>query len=238
MIDASNEIFLEDVTKMFTRGRQQVHALRSVSLRVRRGEFVAIMGPSGSGKTTLLQLIGGLDSVTSGVIRVAGQHLDQLDEASLARYRLSSVGHVFQFFNLMPTLTALENTALPLLLSNASRKQALERAEALLVELNLADRLDHVPSELSGGELQRISMARALMTDPPVILADEPTGTLDSYAAEEVMRLLSSMAEQKQKTLLMVTHDAKAAAYADRIVRLKEGYLATEDTARETPVFH
>ncbi len=210
------------VEKAFRRGRQDLSALKQVSFEVASGEFVAVVGPSGAGKSTLLQLIGGLDTPTAGLIRVGGHRLDSLDEVALARFRLASVGFVFQYFNLSPTLTAVENAALPLMLANVPRCRALEASEDLLAELGLTERLDHTPDELSGGELQRISMARAIITKPPLLLADEPTGSLDSFAGEELMRLLRKVPAALGQTVILVTHDAKAAAYADRIITLRE----------------
>ena len=217
------DIHLEDVTKGFERSGQQVIALESVSFTIADGEFVAIMGDSGSGKTTLLEVIGGLTQASSGKVKVGGHDLNQLSEAALARYRLATVGHVFQLYNLISSLTAVENVALPLLLSGTSRNKAVLKASELLTELDLSNRLDHLPEELSGGELQRVSMARALSVNPPILLADEPTGQLDSYTAENLMTLLLKV--RADKTILMVTHNSRIAAYADRILRLKAGKL-------------
>lgn len=216
---------LHRVEKTFVRGDQQIRVLTRVTLQVAAGEFVAVVGPSGCGKSTLLQLIGGLAPVTGGVIRVDGQRLDALDEDALARFRLSTIGFVFQSYNLIPTLTALENAALPLLLANEPRRRALATAEALLADLGLTDRLDHTPDELSGGERQRVSMARAIISRPPLLLADEPTGSLDTYTGEEVMQLLRTVPKALGQTVILVTHDARAAAYADRIVTLRDGVV-------------
>lgn len=226
---APPQISVEGLEKTFVRGDREIVVLHSVSLVVEQGEFVAIMGPSGSGKSTLLQLIGGLDTPSAGVIRIAGRRLDTLDEGALARFRLSTVGFLFQTFNLIPTLSAHENAALPLLLANAPRRAALAQAESLLLELGLEGRLEHFPEELSGGEMQRVSMARAMITRPPLLLADEPTGSLDSFAGEEVMQLLRRVPGARGQTVLMVTHDPRAAAYADRIVTLRNGVIATID---------
>lgn len=211
--------------KSFPRGGQEIAVLRGADLSVAAGEFIAVVGPSGSGKSTLLQMIGGLAPVTSGVIRVGGQRLDAFSEDELARFRLSKVGFVFQTYNLIPTLSALENAALPLLLANAPQKRALAAAEELLADLGLTSRLDHTPDELSGGEMQRVSMARAIITRPPLLLADEPTGSLDTYTGEEVMRLLRRVPKALGQTVILVTHDARAAAYADRIVTLRDGVI-------------
>jgi ABC-type lipoprotein export system ATPase subunit len=217
------EVEVRRVDKDFVRGDQQIGVLRGADLTVAAGEFVAVVGPSGSGKSTLLQLIGGLAPVTSGVVRVNGQRLDALNEDELARFRLSTVGFVFQSYNLISTLSALENAALPLLLANVPHRRALAAAKELLADLGLTGRLDHTPDELSGGELQRVSMARAIITRPPLLLADEPTGSLDSYTGEEVMRLLRRVPKALGQTVILVTHDARAAAYADRIVTLRDG---------------
>jgi putative ABC transport system ATP-binding protein len=213
------------VDKSFARASQEILVLRQASLEVAAGEFVAVVGPSGSGKSTLLQLIGGLAPVTAGVIRVGDQRLDALGDEDLARFRRSKVGFVFQSHNLIPTLSVLENAALPLLLASEPSRRALAAAEDLLVELGLSDRLDHAPDELSGGEMQRVSLARAIVTRPPLVLADEPTGSLDSYTAEEVMRLLLRVPKSLGQTVILVTHDARAAAYADRIVTLRDGAI-------------
>lgn len=223
---------LIQASKHYQRGQVEVAALRGVDLEIQKGEFISIMGPSGSGKTTLLHLIGGLDGVSSGSICVSGKDLSQLSEKDLARYRLTSVGYVFQDFNLMPTLSAVENVALPLMLANWSRHKALEKAASLFDFLGLEARKDHTPNQLSGGEMQRVSVARALIADPPVLLADEPTGNLDSVAGEEILSLLRKLANEREQTIIMVTHDAKAAAYADRIVTLKDGCIRGHSPVR------
>jgi putative ABC transport system ATP-binding protein len=224
-VERGVDVEVRRVDKDFVRGGQQIAVLNAVDLTVAPGEFVAVVGPSGSGKSTLLQLIGGLAPVTSGVVRVGGQRLDALSEDELARFRLSKVGFVFQSYNLISTLSALENAALPLLLASVPHQRALDAAEALLADLGLTGRLDHTPDELSGGELQRVSMARAIITRPPLLLADEPTGSLDSYTGEEVMQLLRRVPKSLGQTVILVTHDARAAAYADRIVTLRDGAI-------------
>lgn len=221
--DPGVELCLWRVSKRFQRGRREVAVLRDVTLEVAAGEFVALVGASGAGKSTLLQLIGGLDAPTGGEIRVGGRPLHALDEAALARYRLATVGFVFQFFHLIPTLTVLENAALPLLLAGVPKRRALAEATPLLGELDLAERLEHAPETLSGGELKRVSLARAMIARPPLLLVDEPTGGLDSVAGEEVMRLLRRLARARSQTMVMVTHDARAAAWADRILLLRDG---------------
>lgn len=226
---------MQGVAKGFSRGNETVLALRDVNLEVRRGEFVAVMGPSGSGKSTLLQLAGGLDVPSAGVVWVAGTDLGALSEAALARFRLQMVGFVFQAFNLIGTLDALENAALPLVLAGQPRRMATERAAALLEQLGLGARTRHLPGELSGGEAQRVCMARAMVGRPPLLLADEPTGSLDTHAGEEVMRLLRRVPGELGQTVLMVTHDARAAAYADRVVSLRDGRLG-EGTRAPLPL--
>ena len=209
--------------KRYAMGEVSVEALRGVDFVVKRGEFVAIMGPSGSGKSTLLHLLGGLDDPTDGEVLLAGQPLAQLSDDRLTLIRRRQVGFVFQFFNLLPTLTAAENVALPLLIDGRCLEDYEERIADLLALVGLADRAGHRPDQLSGGEQQRVAIARAFVTDPEVVLADEPTGNLDSAAGEEILRLLRRMRDEKGQTIVMVTHNEHAAEYADRIVRLRDG---------------
>ena len=209
--------------KRYAMGEVSVEALRGVDFVVKRGEFVAIMGPSGSGKSTLLHLLGGLDDPTDGEVLLAGQPLAQLSDDRLTLIRRRQVGFVFQFFNLLPTLTAAENVALPLLIDGRRLEDYEERIADLLALVGLADRAGHRPDQLSGGEQQRVAIARAFVTDPEVVLADEPTGNLDSAAGEEILRLLRRMRDEKGQTIVMVTHNEHAAEYADRIVRLRDG---------------
>ena len=212
-----------DVTKVYHLGGGLVSALDGVTLEIGAGEFIAIQGTSGSGKSTLLNLLGGLDRPTSGDIAFAGESLAGFSAAALAQYRLRRVGMVFQSFNLIPTMTAVENVALALAFAGVARPERRARAQALLAEMGLAARLDHRPSELSGGEQQRVSIARALANDPPVLLADEPTGNLDSVRAREVLALLKAQ-QRAGKTIVLITHDRELAeAFADRCVRLKDG---------------
>lgn len=216
-------IELKKATRIYTMGRRTCYALDEVSLQVRAGEFVAIVGPSGSGKSTLLNLVGGIDKPTSGEVWVAGRRIDQMDENALAIWRRSHVGIVFQFFQLLPTLTALENVALPMELGgrwNGARR----RAEQMLARVGLADHASQLPSELSGGEQQRVAIARALVNDPPILLADEPTGNLDSVNAQAIIRLLYELAETG-KTILLVTHEMNLAGIADRIVSMRDGRI-------------
>lgn len=218
-------ISLTDVSKTYRRGQQRVDVLRSVDLQVGSGEFLALMGPSGSGKTTLLNLIGGLDTPTSGTIKVNEQRIDQLTRRQLAAWRSQSVGFIFQFYNLMPTLTALQNVALPLLLSPSAKAQRNRRAKIALQLVGLAERLSHRPTELSGGQQQRVAIARAIVADPAFLICDEPTGDLDRESAAGVMDLLQRLNREHGKTIVMVTHDPKAAGYATRVVHLDKGEL-------------
>jgi len=211
--------------KRYVMGEVSVEALRGVDFVVKRGEFVAIMGPSGSGKSTLLHLLGGLDDPTDGEVLLAGQPLAQLSDDRLTLIRRRQVGFVFQFFNLLPTLTAAENVALPLLIDGRRLEDYEERIADLLALVGLADRAGHRPDQLSGGEQQRVAIARAFVNDPEVVLADEPTGNLDSAAGEEILRLLRRMRDEKGQTIVMVTHNEHAAEYADRIVRLRDGRI-------------
>ncbi|MFI7062342.1 ABC transporter ATP-binding protein [Kribbella sp. NPDC050124] len=216
------------LAKTYDTGDTKVLAVRGVDLTVERGEFVAIMGPSGCGKSTLLNLLAGLDRVTSGEVWLGGTRIDQLSETALARLRRDRIGFVFQFFNLMPTLSAIENVELPLLLIGRRRKEARETAAGLLSDLGLGDKYDAAPSQLSGGQQQRVALARALANTPDILLGDEPTGNLDSAAAREVLSLLRA-ARDRGQTLLLVTHDARVAAAADRVITLRDG-LVFDDT--------
>ena len=215
------------MSKTYGSGATAVHALAGVDLQVKRGEMVAIMGPSGSGKSTLLHILGALDSTTGGEISVAGLRYDGLDDADLTRLRRDHIGFVFQFFNLLPSLTAAENVLLPALIARHRNRELRERALALLERVGLADRADHLPAELSGGQQQRVSIARALLLEPELVLADEPTGNLDRRASREILDLLRLLARDGH-TIVMVTHDPTAAAVADRVVFLRDGQVAGE----------
>jgi putative ABC transport system ATP-binding protein len=215
------------LAKTYETGGAQVLALRGVDLAIERGEFVAIMGPSGCGKSTLLNLLAGLDRPTAGEVRLDGNRIDQLGEAELARLRRRRIGFVFQFFNLLPTLSAVENVELPLLLVGQRRRDARRTADELLGELGVGDKRAAAPVQLSGGQQQRVALARALANSPDIVLGDEPTGNLDSAAAREVLGLLRAARERGQ-TLLLVTHDARVAAAADRIVMLRDGLVSDE----------
>ena len=218
-------VSMRNVDKRYVRGKQSVEVLQHLNLDIAKGDFVALMGPSGSGKTTLLNLIGGLDSATAGEITVAGQRLDQLGQSALARWRARHVGFVFQFYNLMPMLTAQRNVELPLLLTRLSSGERKKRAAIALQLVGLADRATHKPTELSGGQQQRVSIARAIVSDPTLLVCDEPTGDLDRTSAEEVLGLLRALNRDHGKTVLMVTHDPKAAEYANHTLHLDKGAL-------------
>jgi len=221
-------IQIRNLSKVYQRGTQSVEVLHHVDLDIEEGDFVALMGPSGSGKTTLLNLIGGLDTPTQGTIAVAGRPITRLSEDDLARWRASNVGFVFQFYNLLPTLTAQKNVELPLLLTKLSAAQRKSRASAALELVGLGQRKSHKPSELSGGQQQRVAIARALVTDPTLIVGDEPTGDLDRQSASEILSLLQQLNREHGKTIIMVTHDPKAAEYAKRTLRLDKGALVTD----------
>jgi putative ABC transport system ATP-binding protein len=224
---------LQHVTKVYPQGRRMVHALRGVSLSIGGGEFVAIMGPSGSGKSTLLHLLGALDVPTSGSIHFAGRDLKSLSERRRSLLRRRRIGFVFQSFNLLPTLTAAENVALPLLLAGEGPSRC--RALAALERMGLLPRADHYPEQMSGGEMQRVAIARALVTDPELILCDEPTGNLDSANAKKVLLLLRSLPDSR-RTVVLVTHDLQAAAHGDRTIYLRDGRLDATGGRHAVPV--
>ena len=219
MIEVSN------VSRLYTRGADEVHALEDVSLTIPSGRFIALMGPSGSGKSTLLNILAGLDRPSRGTVSVAGQRLDALDEDELAAFRAQHVGFVFQFFNLIPVLSALENVELPLLLTHLSKADRRERALTALRVVGLAERADHLPRQLSGGEQQRVAIARAFVSDPELIVADEPTGDLDAKNAEATLELLRTLRRDFGKTVVMVTHDPRAEKYVDVVHQLDKGVL-------------
>jgi putative ABC transport system ATP-binding protein len=222
-------IEIRGLTKTYRRGKQVVEALHGVDLDIERGDFVALMGLSGSGKTTLLNLIGGLDSPTSGSIAVDGQGLERMSGAALARWRAAHVGFVFQFYNLLPVLTAQRNVELPLLLTRLSARQRRRHAAVALELVGLSDRANHKPRELPGGQEQRVAIARAIVSDPSLLVCDEPTGDLDRETADEILGLLQTLNREHGKTIVMVTHDPKAAEYAHRILRLDKGTLVGEE---------
>jgi putative ABC transport system ATP-binding protein len=219
-------VSVKDVTKVYKRGSEELKVLDSLSLDVPEGEFVALMGPSGSGKTTLLNLIAGIDQPTSGAVVVGGKNIAVLSEGELAKWRSHSVGFIFQFYNLIPVLSAVENVELPLLLTKLSKKERRERALTALKVVGLADRSSHYPRQLSGGQEQRVAIARAIVTDPQVLVADEPTGDLDAKSAEEILKLMETLNQEFKKTIVMVTHDPHAAEKAHRMVHLDKGVLS------------
>jgi putative ABC transport system ATP-binding protein len=216
---------IRNLSKTYVRGKQQVEVLHGVDLDIAGGDFLALMGPSGSGKTTLLNLIGGLDTPSAGSITVGGQRIDQLGSGALARWRASHVGFVFQFYNLLPMLSAQKNVELPLLLTRLSAAQRRRNAAIALQLVGLQDRATHKPSELSGGQQQRVAIARAFVSDPALLVCDEPTGDLDRQSAEEVLGLLQRLNREHGKTIVMVTHDPKAAEYATHTLHLDKGEL-------------
>ena len=216
---------IRNLTKYYQRGGQIIPVLVDIDLDVRLGDYLALMGPSGSGKSTLLNLIAGIDKPSGGTIKVGGVDIARLSDADLAAWRAAHVGFIFQFYNLMPVLTAFENIELPLLLAPLSKRERRERVNVALALVDLTDRADHYPGELSGGQQQRVAIARALITDPTLIVADEPTGDLDRTTGEEILGLLERLNRELGKTILLVTHDPKAAEKAHRIVHLEKGVL-------------
>jgi len=228
---------VRNLRKIYTRDRQHNVVLDGMSLELPDGEFVALMGPSGSGKTTLLNCIAGIDRPTSGTVIVGGTDLTSLSEGALARWRSRHVGFIFQFYHLIPVLTAIENVELPLLLTNLSKKQRRERARTALGVVGLADRAKHYPRQLSGGQEQRVAIARAVVTDPDVLVADEPTGDLDAKSAEDILTLMETLNREFKKTIVMVTHDPRAAARAHIERHLEKGVLTASVSRREAVVW-
>jgi putative ABC transport system ATP-binding protein len=222
---------VRNLSKTYERGKQKIEVLHHVQLDIEQGDFMALMGPSGSGKTTLLNLIGGLDSPTDGSITIGARRIDNLSEGALAKWRSSNVGFVFQFYNLLPMLSARKNVELPLLLTRLSAAQRKRNAEVALELVGLAERSTHKPSELSGGQQQRVAIARAIVSDPTLLVCDEPTGDLDRQSAEDVLTLLQQLNRDHGKTIIMVTHDPKAAEFARHTLHLDKGSLV-EDSAR------
>ncbi len=222
-------IELLDAVKTYTQGRRTVNAVRGVTLRVQTGEFVTIMGPSGSGKSTLMHLMGALDTPSGGRAVFHGQDLQTMSDRQRSLLRRDRIGFVFQAFNLLPTLTAAENVALPLLLAGTNRGTALARAAECLERVNLAHRADHFPDEMSGGEMQRVAVARALVADPEAVLCDEPTGNLDTATSREILTLLSKLPEPGKRAVIMVTHDPNGASYGTRLVRIRDGVLESDE---------
>lgn len=227
MAQTNNSIItVQDVTKSYRRDTIEIPVLRGITLRVPEGEFLALMGPSGSGKTTLLNLIAGIDRPDAGNVSVAGTDITTLNESQLAVWRARHVGFIFQFYNLLPVLTAYENVELPLLLTKLSRKEKRDHVEAALRLVGLGDRMKHYPKQLSGGQEQRVAIARAIVTDPTLLVADEPTGDLDKVSAHEIMDLLDRLNKEYKKTIVMVTHDPRAAEKAHTVKHLDKGELS------------
>ncbi|MBP3984258.1 ABC transporter ATP-binding protein [Pseudoxanthomonas helianthi] len=224
----STLVSIRNLTKTYQRGPEKVHVLHGLDLDIGKGDFVALMGPSGSGKTTLLNLIGGLDTPSSGEIEIDGQRLDRMSAGQLSNWRSDHVGFVFQFYNLMPMLTALKNVELPLLLTRLGAGDRKRRAEIALQLVGLGDRVKHRPNELSGGQQQRVAIARAIVSDPTLLICDEPTGDLDRQSAEEILGLLQTLNREHGKTIVMVTHDPKAAEYASHTLHLDKGTLVEQ----------
>jgi putative ABC transport system ATP-binding protein len=222
---------VRDLHKSFTRGSEIIEVLQGLTLDVGAGEFLALMGPSGSGKTTLLNLIAGLDRPTAGTILVGDNLISDMSESELARWRTRHVGFIFQFYHLLPVLTAYENVELPLLLLPLTKEQRRKQVNTALGLVGLSDRMDHRPGQLSGGQQQRVGIARAMVTDPTLIVADEPTGDLDTKSADEILTLMEILRGQMNKTIIMVTHDPKAAARAQRILHLEKGQLVLDTAA-------
>lgn len=229
----SSKIQLEEVIKEYQMGENTVQALKGVDLEIEEGDFAAIMGPSGSGKSTLMNMVGALDTPTNGKVDFGEQDISQLSENQLAQLRGEKVGFIFQEFNLIPTMTAEENVQLPMLFKNKPKKQRQDRSSELLEEVGLGDRKKHFPNELSGGQRQRVSIARALANDPAVVLADEPTGNLDSKTGEKVLELLQRLNQDEGKTIIMVTHDKNDAEYADYIINIKDGEIQKQNNSQQ-----
>jgi len=221
-------IVLDSVEKVYRRDALEIPVLKGIHLKVPQGEYLALMGPSGSGKTTLLNLIAGIDQPTSGRVLVGGVDISTVSQTALARWRSQTIGFIFQLYNLIPVLTAFENVELPLLLTKLSRAERRKHVETALSIVGLSDRMDHSPRQLSGGQEQRVAIARAIVSDPAILVADEPTGDLDAHSAEEILMLLKRLNEEFGKTIVMVTHDPKAAEYATHTLHLDKGTLAEQ----------
>src|SRR5579871_2982581 len=233
--DGASAVQLTHVTRIYKRDEFEVRALDDVSLSIAHGSFVAIMGPSGSGKTTLLNLIAGIDHATSGRVVVGGEEITTMSEREIAAWRARHIGLVFQFYNLIPVLTAFENVELPLMLTNLSKTERKTHVETALKAVGLADRMSHYPRQLSGGQEQRVAIARAIVTDPTILVADEPTGDLDAKSAEEILNLLTQLNRQFDKTIVMVTHDSRSERFVDAVYRLDKGIFIGADKGGASP---
>lgn len=231
LVNSGVVIKTEELAKVYEMGAEQVHALRGVNVEIRKGEYVAIMGPSGSGKSTLMNLIGCLDSPTSGKYWLAGRLVSDLDDDELAYIRNKEIGFVFQTFNLLPRATALHNVELPLIYNGTPAEERIEKAKNALERVDLADRMQHKPNELSGGQRQRVAVARALVNNPSIVLADEPTGNLDSKTGEEIMTLFENLYRQGN-TIILVTHENEIAQHAHRIIHIRDGKIASDETIK------
>ena len=227
---SNNLVVLKDISRTYQKGKEKVEVLHQLDLNIAEGDFVALMGPSGSGKTTLLNLLGGLDKPTSGSVRVGGAELHKMSSSALSKWRATNIGFIFQFYNLLPVLTAQKNVELPLLLTNLSGKERAKRATTALSIVGLGDRAKHYPREMSGGQEQRVAIARAIVSDPNLLLCDEPTGDLERETADEILKLLQALNSEHNKTIVMVTHDAQAAEYAKHTLYVDKGTLAAETT--------
>jgi macrolide transport system ATP-binding/permease protein len=237
-MNSDNLIIGKNIEKVYKLGDQWLTVLNQVSLQIPAGQFVGIMGPSGSGKSTLLHLLGGLDTPTSGNISIFGRRLEKLSSNQRAVFRGETVGFIFQAFHLIPTLNALENVALPGVFAGIEKPRRDARAAQLLKVLGMSDRMTHRPHQLSGGQQQRVAIARALFNDPPIIMADEPTGALDSKTGHTVMKMLRQLSSQKQKTIIVVTHDAGIAQYADRLIHLRDGHIVDDERLPSKEINH
>ncbi len=224
-------VVLKDISRIYQKGKERVEVLHKLNLTIAEGDFLALMGPSGSGKTTLLNLLGGLDKPTSGTVQVGGEALHSMSSGALSKWRARHVGFIFQFYNLLPVLTAQKNVELPLLLTNLGGKERAKRAATALSIVGLEDRAKHYPRELSGGQEQRVAIARAIVSDPTLLLCDEPTGDLDRETADEILALLQALNRNHNKTIVMVTHDAISAEYATHTLHLDKGTLAAAEAA-------
>ena len=224
-------VVLDNISRTYQKGKDKVEVLHKLDMTIAEGDFLALMGPSGSGKTTLLNLLGGLDKPTSGSVIVGGAELHKMSSSALSKWRATNIGFIFQFYNLLPVLTAQKNVELPLLLTNLGGKERAKRAATALSIVGLEDRAKHYPRELSGGQEQRVAIARAIVSDPNLLLCDEPTGDLDRETADEILKLLQALNSEHNKTIVMVTHDAQAAEYARHTLHMDKGTLAAEAVA-------